>query len=121
MGEVAEIDYPQIESFLVGDCGLSPRASLEVSFQQLKQMREGRERDHRFSWEIARWRAWMEMMLSPNIKAERKATSPSSFVRFPWDAPEREVTAEDCHISEETEAWLNSVRKRYYENRNNNG
>lgn len=77
-------------------------------------MREGKEREHRFGWELTRWKAWMDMMLSPNIKAEKKATSPQSFVHFAWDAPEKEMTPEDCHISEDTKAWLDKVRENYY-------
>lgn len=82
-----------------------------TSLREYMFRRRGKERELHIKWEIARWSEWMRRITLPG---RNKPASPEAMWRFPWeDAPEG-PKPEDCHISEETLAWLNDVRRRHY-------
>ena len=98
----------------MGECGLTPREAAEVSLEEFTQRRDGKEKEMRAKWELARWCKWQDALLSPNIKPERKPTTPQAFVRFAWDEVAEEVRKEDCYINEETLEWLNRIKDKHY-------
>ena len=61
---------------------------------------------------MARWMAWQNMMLSPNIKPVNKPKTPIAFCRFPWEEPvedELKRKAEEYRVTEEEIAELNRI------------
>ena len=63
-------------------------------------------------WTVARWMAWQNVLLSPNIKPHNKPKTAQSFCRFPWEVPEADELAEKAkqfRVTAEEEAKLNKI------------
>lgn len=61
---------------------------------------------------MARWIAWQNMLLSPNIKPVNKPRTPTAFCRFPWEEAEDEELkrkAKEYRVTPEEIAELNRI------------
>lgn len=73
---------------------------------------KGAERKFQEKWEIARWLAWHELLLSPNIKPANKPHTAQAFHCFPWEQPtddELKEKARNYSVSQEEIEELNRI------------
>lgn len=70
-------------------------------------------------WEIARWEVWHIYLNNPYIKRGQKPRKPSDILHLSGETDTRkDITAEDCHISEEQRNILTDIFNKI---RRNNG
>ena len=76
------------------------------------------------NWEIARWMAWQQVLLSPDIKPAQKPHTPKAFMTFPWEKPdagEIERMKEDSVVTESEAIELTKIFADYHlKNKENN-
>lgn len=61
---------------------------------------------------LARWLAWQNVLLSPNIKPAHKPKTATAYCRFPWEESEEdELTrkAKEYRVTPEEVAELNRI------------
>lgn len=80
-----------------------------TSALEINHLIAGKNREQQELWEIARWVRWHDVMYNPHVKPGSRPATPTAMVRFPWEAPARQITPEDCHIPQETVNWLNKL------------
>ena len=88
------LDWPAIEAFLVGRCGLTEEQAARTGYHEYLLRVKGKDEELQERWALARWMMWQEMLLSPNIKQGHKPRTPQAFCRFPWEQSEAEELAE---------------------------
>lgn len=76
-------DYDEIEAFLVGHCGMNEKETALCSMRRYRLLRRGYNERIEEEWRVARWRAWMDIGLSPNIKNRPKR--PEDILKLPSD------------------------------------
>jgi hypothetical protein len=69
-------------------------------------------------WETVRWLAWWLTVTNGNIKRSSRPRTPADIMRFPWDAPLKEVKASDVRITAEMAARLNSLYEDFKKKKN---
>ena len=77
-----------MEEFLVGRCGKTEREAGLTSYREFRMLVKGKEAEEHERWELARWQAFNNLLLSPHIKAIKKPKSPKAWFRFPWERPD---------------------------------
>ena len=103
----------------MGVCGKSEKEAALTTMKEYRLLLEGFDRKREVFWETARWMAFNDVMLSPNIKQFNKPRTLHQFHPFPWDAQERDVTAEDLKVTPEQEAAFNAIVKDLLAKHNN--
>ena len=91
---------------------MTEEQAARTSFREYILRRDGHERGLRQQWTIARWMAWRDVLLSPNIKAIDKPKSPQDFLRFPWEESkhtEMARKAEEYRVTDAEVAELNKI------------
>ena len=88
-----------------------------TSLTEVRLLVEGRNRENQEQLEIARWLAWRELKLSPNIKPASKPASARAWFAFPWEEPLPEVRPEDCHVSAGVQKRLEEIVADFYARR----
>lgn len=81
---------------------------------------DGREHETRERMELARWICYNLYAMNPYIKGQ-KASSPKSYIRFPWEqmtAEEANAMREKCHVTEWEQAELDRIFKEVFGNEN---
>ena len=97
-------DYSEIEKFLVGVLGFSEKEAALCSMRRYRLLREGYEVRNEEAWRVARWRAWMDIGLTPNIK--NRPRRPEDVLKLPSD---REVWVEKVEITDDIVIALKSI------------
>lgn len=80
---------------------MSQAQAARTSLAELRHLIAAKNREVQERWEIARWVCWHQHLLSPNIKPYDKKSTAKAFFPFPWDEPEKEITAQDCYITDD--------------------
>lgn len=87
-----------------------------TSWHEYQLRLKGYEQKIQERWIFARWAAWQNVLLSPNIKPAHKPKTPQAFCRFPWEQPNEAEMAEKAkqyRITPEEEAALNRILEQY--------
>jgi hypothetical protein len=98
-----------MEAFLVGRCGKTQVQAARTSALEIQQLIAAKNREMQDRWELARWMRWHDVMYNPYVKQGHRPATPQAMMRFPWEAPEREITKEDCHVTPEEVAALTRI------------
>lgn len=104
------MDYEPIETWLIGNCGMSESEAGWVTLREFLARYKAAERKAQEEWERARWQMFLTMQMHPNIKPHKKAKSPTDWIRFPWEKEEEELTVEKAEVTTEQIDKLNALR-----------
>lgn len=113
------MDYDEIEAFLVGRCGLRAEEAGRLTIREVVLLRRGKERELQEMWEIARWRAYMEMQMSPHFKPHTKAKRVQDFYPFAWEKEEarKKMESEETRMTDEEVKLVTRIFKEYGQDR----
>lgn len=112
-----------MESFLVGECGKTIKEAGFTTAREIRYLYESWTRKERQKWEIARWRSFMDMRLSPYIKPHNKPDSPDKWLRFDWEQDKAvEAAKEGAYSLTDAEITiLEQIRRDFYDNGKDRG
>lgn len=108
-----DLDYAEMEAFLVGRCGKTDLQARLTSMEEFQYLAKGKEEDNRIHWVTARWMAYRDILLSPNVPQYSKPTRVQDVVVFPWEAEEEEKrineAAAQARVTPDLNAALNKI------------
>lgn len=108
----------------MGRCGKTLREAALTPYLEYLLLVDGKVEEMHQNWEIARWMAWQQVLLSPDIKPAQKPHTPKAFMTFPWEKPdagEIERMKEDSVVTESEAIELTKIFADYHlKNKENN-
>lgn len=102
------MDYAPLETFLIGECGLTQEQAGWLTTREIEARRDAAAQRARQEWERARWQVFMMMQMHPYMKPHQKARTPQAWISFPWEK-EAGITTEDTKINGQQEEQLATV------------
>ena len=113
------MDYEPIETFLIGECGMTEREAGFTTLREFNIKVKAKREAEQAKWERARWQMFIALQMQPFIKPHSKPKTAQSWIQFPWERVVKEVSKEDCRVTENEVEQLNILLQKFKDRRMN--